>query len=66
MIRFTIPDMSCDGCVRSITGAVKGVDPSAGIKADLAAHTVAIDSQATPAALQAAIAEAGFTVEPAA
>ncbi|CAH2604069.1 Heavy-metal-associated domain-containing protein [Rhodovastum atsumiense] len=66
MPRFSVPDMSCNGCVRSITGAVQGVDPAARVEADLDTHLVTIDSQAAPAALQAAITEAGFTVTPAA
>ena len=65
MIRFAVPDMSCDGCVRSITGAVQQVDATARVNADLAAHTVEIESGAAPAALQSAIVEAGFTVRPA-
>jgi copper chaperone len=66
MTRFAIPDMTCDGCVRSVTRAVQGVDPAAQVSADLASHVVHIQSPAEPGSLQAAIAEAGFTVQPAA
>jgi len=66
MIRFAIPDMTCGGCVGSITRAVQAVDPAARVRADLESHTVEIDSTTTPAALATVIAEAGFTVNPAA
>jgi copper chaperone len=62
MIRFAIPDMTCQGCVGSVVRAVQGVDPSARVSADLDQHTIVIESAATAGALAAAIAEAGFTV----
>jgi copper chaperone len=65
MTRFAVPDMHCDGCVRSITRAIQGVDPAAEVNADLDARTIAIASGSDSAALQAAIEEAGFTVRPA-
>ena len=65
MTRFAIPDMTCQGCVGSITRAVQALDPGARVQADLQAQVVQICSVATVATLQAAIAEAGFTVQPA-
>jgi len=64
MIRFTIPDMTCGGCVASVTGAVQSVDATARLTANLESHTVEIASSATAEALAAAIADAGFTVQP--
>ena len=64
MTRFAIPDMTCEGCVGSVTRAVQGVDPAARVAADLESHIVEINSGAAPATLQAAIADAGFTVRP--
>ncbi len=61
-MRFSIPDMMCDGCVNSITRAVRALDPEAKITADLAAHAVEIGSALPAAELAAAIADAGFTV----
>ena len=66
MTRFAIPDMTCGGCVGSITRAVQAVDPAARIVADLESHTVEIDSAAAATALAAVIVDAGFTVNPAA
>ena len=43
MIRFVIPDMTCQGCVGSVARAVQGVDPAAQVSADLDQHTIAIE-----------------------
>ena len=66
MTRFAIPDMICQGCIASVTRAVQGVDPTAKVDADLGSHSVEIESRIAPDALAAAIADAGFTVRPAA
>ena len=66
MFQFRVPDMHCDGCVRSLTGAVHDIDAKATVNADLATHTVRVDSTATAAAVADAMRDAGFTVEPAA
>jgi copper chaperone len=66
MTRFSVPDMMCDRCVASISGAVRALDPAARVQADLAAHTVTIESATAAAALKDAIEAAGFTVGPAA
>ncbi len=61
MARFTVPDMTCGGCVKAITGAVQKLDPKATVKTDLETHLVEIDSTQTAAALMDAIDAAGFT-----
>ncbi len=61
---FTVPDMDCQGCVRSIEAAVHRLDPRAEITADLAAKHVRISSDAAQDFAQA-ITAAGFTVSPA-
>ena len=63
MTRFVIPDMTCQGCVGSIARAVQTVDPAAQVSADLETHIVEIASGAAARALEAAITEAGFTVQ---
>ncbi len=65
MQTFHVPDMTCGGCVRAITNAVKEADPAAEIAADVPTHLVRIDSAKPAEALLAAIREAGFTPEPA-
>jgi copper chaperone len=64
MTRFAIPDMTCQGCVGSVTRAVQALDPAARVTADLESHMVDIESDAAAAALESAIADAGFTVRP--
>ena len=66
MTRFAIPDMTCEGCVGSVTRAVQAIDATARVAADLESHTVAIDSPMAAETFAAAIADAGFTVLPAA
>jgi len=63
MIRFTIPDMECEGCVGSITRAVHAKDSLATVSADLTTHLVSINSQLDPTILAAAIDAAGFTIQ---
>jgi copper chaperone len=63
MTRFTIPDMDCEGCVASITKAVRRLDDAATVQADLATKLVEITSGQSEAALRTAIDEAGYTVK---
>jgi len=55
--------MHCDGCVRSLTGAVRRVDATATLEADMSARTVRVNSDAAPDALAEAMRDAGFDVE---
>lgn len=60
MINLTIDDMTCGGCVASITRVVKNLDQNALVAADVATKHVAITSGADAAALMAAISAAGY------
>jgi copper chaperone len=60
---FRVPDMHCDGCVRSVTGAVRDLDGKAAVQADLQTRQVRVETTASDEAVAAAIREAGFTVE---
>lgn len=62
---FTLPDMSCGGCVQSITRAAQAVDASATVQADLPQHRVTVTSSQPREALARAIADAGFDEAPA-
>ena len=61
MAVFDVPDMHCDGCVKSITTAIRQAVPGADIRADLASHRVEITGAASPDAAAAAMRDAGFT-----
>ena len=65
MIRFQVPDMHCGGCVRRVTKAVQSVDPAARVEADVPSREVRVEGSADPAALMAALAEAGYPATPA-
>ena len=60
MIEMTINDMTCGGCVGSITRVVQHLDPNASIDADVATKRVKIESVLSPEAVVAAIAHAGY------
>jgi copper chaperone len=59
-IELTLPDMSCDHCVRVVTQAVRQVDASATVSIDLPAHRVRIDSTLPAPLFTAALAEEGY------
>ncbi len=63
MTTFIVSDMTCDGCVRAITNAVKGAAPDAVVRADLATKVVEITGEASPEVLAEAMRDAGFTPE---
>jgi copper chaperone CopZ len=60
MIELTVNDMTCGGCVASITRVVKGLDAKASVEADVATKRVKIDSVVDTSAIVAAIANAGY------
>ncbi len=63
MTEFKVAGMSCQHCVKAITQAIQALDAQAQVEVDLDAGRVKVDSTQTSAALQAAINEAGYTVE---
>lgn len=60
MIEFTINDMTCGGCVASITRVVKGLDPGATVDANVETKRVRIGTLVDTDAMRAAIAAAGY------
>ena len=62
-LQFTVPDMDCQGCVSSITAAIKRLDSRAAISADLETKHVAVGAKAEPEDIRRAIEDAGFTVQ---
>lgn len=63
MITLTINDMTCGGCVASITRVVKSLDPNATLDADVAARRVSINTPLDTDAVVAAISNAGYHPE---
>jgi copper chaperone len=61
MLDLSIPDMTCGGCARGVTAAVKELDPAAELTIDVAARKVQVKTSASDAAVKQAITEAGFS-----
>ena len=61
MLDLTIPDMTCGGCARGVTAAIKSVDPAAELLIDVDSHKVQVKTSASVEAVKAAVIEAGFT-----
>ena len=59
-MRFHIENMTCGGCARSVTKAIQSVDPTAVVEADPSARSVAVTTTSPRAAIEAALAEAGY------
>jgi copper chaperone CopZ len=62
-LQFDVPDIHCDGCVKSITKAIKRVDPEAHVAADLETKRVIIGSSAQAHEIAEAIQAAGYEVK---
>ena len=60
MIELTVNDMTCGGCVASITRVVKGLDANATVDADVASKRVKITSAVSADNVIAAISDAGY------
>lgn len=60
MIELTVNDMTCGGCVASITRVVKGLDANATVDADVASKRVKIESVINNESVIAAISDAGY------
>ena len=59
-IEFTLPDMTCGHCVKTVTATVQQVDQAAQLKIDLPSHKVAIESDQPSQAFVAALTEEGY------
>jgi copper chaperone len=63
-MQFHVENMTCGGCARGVTRAIRSVDPGAQVEADPPARTVVVTSGRPRAAFEAALAEAGFPTAP--
>lgn len=59
-MKFHIENMTCGGCVRGVTAAIRAVDPQARIEADPETRRVEVTSSADRAHLVVALKAAGF------
>jgi copper chaperone len=61
---FSVGNMTCGGCVRSITKAIQMADPKATVTADLEARRVAVETSLGAAEVHAVLAKAGYEATP--
>ena len=59
-MQFHVENMTCGGCVRGVTKAIRTVDPSAEVRADPDTRKVDVTTQAPRERLVEALAGAGF------
>ena len=62
MQTFKVDGMTCGGCVRGVTNAIKRIDPDSTVDVDLATKTVKVESALASAQIVDAIKTAGFDV----
>lgn len=60
IMKLNVPTMACGGCAATIESAVKTLDPTATVHADLASKTVSVTTQETAQAVTGAIVAAGY------
>lgn len=61
MIELTLPGMTCGGCARGVTAAIKAIDPTAEVVPDVASRKVHVTTTADIKAIKDALANAGYT-----
>ena len=65
MPTFLVTGMTSEDCIHALTGAVRTLDETAALAANLETRRVTVISGEDPEALMKVMEEAGFTVEPA-
>ncbi len=62
-MELTVPSIMCEGCVETITKAIKNLDPQAQVSADLARKTITVQTTTSRSDICTAIANTGHTVQ---
>ena len=62
MMTLHVDGMSCEHCVRAVTGAIRALDPKAAVTVELASGTVRAETALAREAVAAAITGEGYTV----
>lgn len=60
MTIFDVQGMTCGGCARAVTGAIKAIDPASDVVTDVAGRTVTVRGSLDPARVTVALAEIGY------
>lgn len=59
-MKLHIENMTCGGCARGVTAAIKSVDAQAEVKADPPSRSVEVKTSASQEQIEAALCEVGF------
>lgn len=62
-LELKVPSIVCQGCVDTVTKAIKTVDSDAGVNVDLETKAVSVESQVSEESIKQAIVATGHTVE---
>ncbi|AUN97656.1 hypothetical protein C0V70_05910 [Bacteriovorax stolpii] len=62
MYEIKVSGMTCGGCVRSVTNALKSLDSKANVNIDLKSQLVTVESEKGQDDIVSAIEEAGYTI----
>ncbi|QDK42355.1 copper chaperone [Bacteriovorax stolpii] len=62
MYEIKVSGMTCGGCVRSVTAALKSLDSMANINVNLSAQLITVESDKSRDEIESTIEEAGYTV----
>ena len=60
MFELTLPGMTCGGCARGVTAAIKAIDPTAEIVTDVASRKVQVTTAVDIDAVKDAVKNAGY------
>jgi copper chaperone len=60
MHTFNIPNMTCGGCAKSVTNALKSIDSDAKVETNPAAREVKVESSLDRDAFVQVLSEAGY------
>lgn len=60
MLDLTLPNMTCGGCARGVTAAIKALDAAAELQFDVPARKVKVTTTASAEAVTRAVTHAGF------
>lgn len=57
---YKVNGMTCQGCARAVTNAIRRVAPAAAVSVDVEGGRVRVDGPADDRTVQAAVTQAGF------
>lgn len=59
-MKFHIANMTCSGCVRTVTGIIETLDTRAVVSADIASRTIEVSTSSPRAEIETALAQANY------